>query len=1087
MKKITICIFLFSLAVLCQAQWLLNEGFEDANLPAGWTVHDTDGDGRAWHPLNNSSHAHSGNYAAFCEDYLPNVNSDWLITPPLNITSGDSLYFYTRSWISTENLTVKVSTTGTANSNFTSQLAALTNIGTSYSYQQLSLGNFVGQTIYIAFFWQCTNYGILIDDVKVGHPPIVPPVLDLPASFTFVQDTTLSVDFTPYITCTNINTASLSVSGNQHVNVQINLRQVTFTCPDWHGSETLTFTLTDNSSGQQTADQVVVNVNPVPATDLALTQIIIPRPLEYSSHYIYPEILVTNVGNTIYSPPIDVNCVIRDSLNLIVFSMDSVYNQGLAPAAIADIHFSNSWLPATTGHYTVIFTLVSADDNTLNNTLQQSFTVVIREMTGGPDGFGYRWIDSNAEGGPEYVWNDISSTGQSAVTFGVPSFAGDDNFSAPISFGFDFPFYGNTYNHAYIDINGEMLLAENSWYIAYPSSNWSSDGNMFNYLYPIPGYTQMPALVAVYWDDLIADEGTGNIYFQTTGTAPNRNFIVQWDNLHFYAGSGITSLLKFQAVLHENGEIYFYYHTTATGQTGSNVPHNNGRSATVGIQNEATNLGLCYLRELVQGSNYLGVTPPGNLLHDELAIRFYAGTDLQPPVITHSAIGNTFSTSPSISVHIIDLSQITTAELLYNYNGSWIAMPPTQVQNSDYVFNLPDLPQGSLVRYYFHAADEHNNAAFLPSNAPTEYYSFKVLPSADTHVLVVYSGTQDYNLVELPVYEAALQQLNIAYDIYNWQEYVSYRFPIAYDAVLCYASIGISGAQSDTLCIALMQYLDSGTIQNPKNVFFSSDGFAFSQSGHPNSSPEKKLLEAYFRTNDASPTGGGGSNGLGGPDAIGYANGTLLITDNSPIGTPGNLFSVYADSPDCIFRYDSCPDWYADQVQYPEIGAENALLFEGGPFSGHAYLYHGVCATSLELPIYKTFYFSFDFSQLNIATERYLFLHDLMDWFGISGNSAQNDNLPIPQVRLQAIYPNPFSGQTTISFTVKENSDTHLEIYNVKGQLVRTLYNGKIQAGSHQLKWDGKDFNHNFVPSGIYFCRLSNAGVTQTKKLLYLR
>ena len=95
-------------------------------------------------------------------------------------------------------------------------------------------------------------------------------------------------------------------------------------------------------------------------------------------------------------------------------------------------------------------------------------------------------------------------------------------------------------------------------------------------------------------------------------------------------------VLKFQAVLAENGEITFYYNTTETGQQGSNVPHQNGKSATIALQNEDTNIGICYLREIVIDGSYQGVEPAGNLLHDGLAVRFFAGEDNQPPVITHT-------------------------------------------------------------------------------------------------------------------------------------------------------------------------------------------------------------------------------------------------------------------------------------------------------------------------------------------------------------------------------------------------------------------------------------------------------------------
>ena len=453
MKKTILLVLLLSLSVFAFAQWQINEGFESSSLPTGWQTHD-EGDAMTWLCLNNPSHAHSGSYAAFCDDYLPHQNSDWLITPALNITQGDSLFFYTRSWVSDENLKVYLSTNGTNTSNFTHLLSNIQNISTNYQRVALSLNDYVGQSVYIGFFWQCSNYGILVDDVKIGKPVIVQPALVLPDSFSFVQGESLTVDFTPYITCTSMNTASLAVTGNIHTNIVINNQMVTFSCAEWNGTENVTFTLTDNTSGLQATNSVPVIINPVPTSDIALTNIMIPRETEYVSHQIYPQVRISNQGNCVHLTPIDVNCIITDSQNQVAYNQTCTYVPSIDPDSTAIVSFSQNWVPNTIGTYKALFNLVNSDENLVNDTISCVFNIVVREMTGGPDDFGYRWIDSNADGGPAYIWNDISATGQSAIMHNVPTFAGDDNFCEPIDFGFDFPFYGSTYSHFYVDING---------------------------------------------------------------------------------------------------------------------------------------------------------------------------------------------------------------------------------------------------------------------------------------------------------------------------------------------------------------------------------------------------------------------------------------------------------------------------------------------------------------------------------------------------------------------------------------------------------------------------------------------------------
>ncbi|MBL7148960.1 MAG: T9SS type A sorting domain-containing protein [Candidatus Cloacimonetes bacterium] len=92
-------------------------------------------------------------------------------------------------------------------------------------------------------------------------------------------------------------------------------------------------------------------------------------------------------------------------------------------------------------------------------------------------------------------------------------------------------------------------------------------------------------------------------------------------------------------------------------------------------------------------------------------------------------------------------------------------------------------------------------------------------------------------------------------------------------------------------------------------------------------------------------------------------------------------------------------------------------------------------------------------------------------------------------------HPNPFNPETTISFSLQNNSNVELSIYNIKGQKVKTLINGFREAGYHSIVWDGKDSNGKPVTSGLYFYRMclhpDSSGKTDTyskvRKMLLLR
>ena len=73
-------------------------------------------------------------------------------------------------------------------------------------------------------------------------------------------------------------------------------------------------------------------------------------------------------------------------------------------------------------------------------------------------------------------------------------------------------------------------------------------------------------------------------------------------------------------------------------------------------------------------------------------------------------------------------------------------------------------------------------------------------------------------------------------------------------------------------------------------------------------------------------------------------------------------------------------------------------------------------------------------------------------------------------------YPNPFNPTTTIRFRVPEANNVRLRIFNLRGEVVRTLLDQEMSAGTHERRWNGRDRNGQIVASGIYFYRLEIGG-----------
>jgi len=89
-------------------------------------------------------------------------------------------------------------------------------------------------------------------------------------------------------------------------------------------------------------------------------------------------------------------------------------------------------------------------------------------------------------------------------------------------------------------------------------------------------------------------------------------------------------------------------------------------------------------------------------------------------------------------------------------------------------------------------------------------------------------------------------------------------------------------------------------------------------------------------------------------------------------------------------------------------------------------------------------------------------------------------------------YPNPFNPDTWIPFQLANDTNVAIHIYNLKGQIVRTLHLGNMPAGFYHTKdkaayWDGRDDYNQKVSSGVYFYNLTAGTFKATKKLIIIK
>jgi hypothetical protein len=195
---------------------------------------------------------------------------------------------------------------------------------------------------------------------------------------------------------------------------------------------------------------------------------------------------------------------------------------------------------------------------------------------GGPDGFGYVYVDSDQPGGPSFNWQDIHVTGtQVALT-------GDDAISGALPIGFTFPFYSASFTTFHICTNGWISF---------------TNGSLTTYTdhaLPDAGAQTPENLIAPFWDDL--DFGaTPRAYYKSNGS----QLVIQYQAVPRAEEPSLGN--SFEVILRADGTIRYQYLSMASTVL---------TSCTIGIQNATRDTGL----QVVSDAAYM---------HGDLAVEFH--------------------------------------------------------------------------------------------------------------------------------------------------------------------------------------------------------------------------------------------------------------------------------------------------------------------------------------------------------------------------------------------------------------------------------------------------------------------------------
>ena len=426
-----------------------------------------------------------------------------------------------------------------------------------------------------------------------------------------------------------------------------------------------------------------------------------------------------------------------------------------------------------------------------------------------------------------------------------------------------------------------------------------------------------------------------------------------------------------------------------------------------------------------------------------------------------------------------------------------------------YMVDLNDslFTRGYMVEFYFLAWDANNYSSTLPRRADEgRYFEFTCLPTGKSDILFIddfHSRGSFAGIVETywnPTFEAVVAPENQPdrYDVngpsslvsngpgsraylnqlrYNEGAQAGYKIIVWDSGNLDVGTITDGSTLSDKSDDAtmLINWLDQS--ENDVGLFVSGDDVAEDLNRLP-STQALQLMSTWCGVNFVE----GSYFDLTGGRMAGGTVTPLCKGDVAGIFGSSLEFNAFAGCP-IINQFDviSATANGAVSVWYPD--------YDGDSYAA------GIQSVTVNAAGYdaKTMWFGFSFMYLRdtevaAPSVRNVVWNDIYLWFnGIPNTNITEDDVPKAN-KLSQNFPNPFNPTTTIKFDVRAKGHVSLKIYNVAGQLVKTMVNEVMDAGfDYSMEWTGANNAGVKVASGVYFYSFEAENFKATKKMVLLR
>jgi hypothetical protein len=506
----------------------------------------------------------------------------------------------------------------------------------------------------------------------------------------------------------------------------------------------------------------------------------------------------------------------------------------------------------------------------------------------------------------------------------------------------------------------------------------------------------------------------------------------------------------------------------------------------------------------------IGADPSGGpavYLHVSAA---YVGTDmLKPANLAGASLAGSVITGPIGSQYTINFRYVSD-------DGIWTiiqcdtARTAGGIQRDRYMVDLNDelFTRGYQISYYFTAKDAATVESALPRWARSggPYFEFLCLPTKNSDVLFVddFTGRGSFvGSVEnywMPVFDAVLAPPNNNVDKYDvngpssgvsngpgsrakTKHLVDWYKKIVWDSgdlESITISDGTVNSDKSNDCTMLINWFEQS--EHICGLWVCGDDIAYDLDGLA-STPSLTLMSTwcgvdFIATSYFDETGGRTGGGTVTPIVTGDADAGIFI---------------HLGVPDKWFAYGGCFVINQFDVLDKTANGKRAAFY---PVKSAVNRYAAISSTTLNPSGFNvnTMWFGFSYQYVrddvvSAPVDRFEIANDVFKWMQNETNiNITGTNTPPRATMLTQNYPNPFNPSTTIKFDLKEKGFVTLKVYNVAGQLVKTLVNGVRDAGfANQVTWNGTNDRGASVASGIYFYKLETKDYSKTLKMVMLR